>query len=74
MELEIFPAISEGNTTLAMIAKRCHASERGVRILCDFRLLSRKAIEQSHEGDLIREAESVIRTPALADLLQVLFA
>ena len=36
VELEIFTAIAEGKTTAAMIAKRCEAVERGVRILCDF--------------------------------------
>jgi ubiquinone/menaquinone biosynthesis C-methylase UbiE len=36
VELEIFTAIAEGNTTAAAIAKRCGAAERGVRILCDF--------------------------------------
>lgn len=36
IDLEIFTAVSEGNTTSATIAKRCHASDRGVRILCDF--------------------------------------
>jgi SAM-dependent methyltransferase len=36
IELEIFTAIGESNTTVATIAKRCKASERGVRTLCDF--------------------------------------
>lgn len=36
IELEIFTAIREGNTTSETISKRCHATERGVRILCDF--------------------------------------
>jgi ubiquinone/menaquinone biosynthesis C-methylase UbiE len=36
IELEVFTAIAEGNTTAAAIAKRCGASERGVRVLCDF--------------------------------------
>lgn len=36
IELEVFTAIAEGNTTAATIAQRCAASERGVRILCDF--------------------------------------
>src|SRR5712691_8573651 len=36
IELEIFTAIAEGNTAAAAIAKRCEASERGVRVLCDF--------------------------------------
>ena len=36
IELEIFTAISEGNTKSESISKRCHTSERGSRILCDF--------------------------------------
>ncbi len=36
IELEIFTAIAEGNKTAAEIGKRCAASERGTRILCDF--------------------------------------
>jgi ubiquinone/menaquinone biosynthesis C-methylase UbiE len=36
IELEVFTAIGEGNTTAGEIAKRCQTSERGMRILCDF--------------------------------------
>jgi hypothetical protein len=36
IELEVFTAIGEGNTSAADIAKRVGGSERGVRILCDF--------------------------------------
>src|ERR671912_3038170 len=36
IELEVFTAIAEGNTTVAEIAKRCQTSERGMRILCDY--------------------------------------
>jgi 2-polyprenyl-3-methyl-5-hydroxy-6-metoxy-1,4-benzoquinol methylase len=36
IELEVFTAIAEGRTTPAPIAERCKASERGIRILCDF--------------------------------------
>lgn len=36
IELEVFTAIAEGNATAAAIAKRCNASERGIRTLCDF--------------------------------------
>jgi hypothetical protein len=36
VELEVFTAIAEGNTMAAAIAKRCEASERGMRVLCDF--------------------------------------
>jgi ubiquinone/menaquinone biosynthesis C-methylase UbiE len=36
IELEIFTAIAEGNTSVAAIAKRCQAAERGVAILCNY--------------------------------------
>lgn len=36
VELDIFTAIAEGNTTAAAIASRCKTAERGARILCDF--------------------------------------
>jgi 2-polyprenyl-3-methyl-5-hydroxy-6-metoxy-1,4-benzoquinol methylase len=36
VELEIFTAIAEGNTSSATVAKRCKVAERGARILCDF--------------------------------------
>jgi ubiquinone/menaquinone biosynthesis C-methylase UbiE len=36
IELEVFTAIGEGNTTAAELAKRCQTSEKGMRILCDF--------------------------------------
>jgi ubiquinone/menaquinone biosynthesis C-methylase UbiE len=35
IELEFFTAIGEGATTVAALAARCAASERGARILCD---------------------------------------
>lgn len=35
IELDVFTAIGEGATNAAEIAKRCKASERGIRILCD---------------------------------------
>ena len=36
LDLEVFTAIDEGATTAAALASRCHASERGLRILCDY--------------------------------------
>ena len=36
VELEVFTAIGEGNTTVAEIAKRCQSSEKGMRVLCDY--------------------------------------
>ena len=36
IELDVFTAIAEGNTTARSAAQRCGAAERGIRILCDF--------------------------------------
>jgi precorrin-6B methylase 2 len=36
VELEVFTAIGEGNQTPPTLAERCRASERGLRILCDY--------------------------------------
>jgi hypothetical protein len=36
IELDLFTAIGEGARTPAALAVRCKASERGMRILCDY--------------------------------------
>src|SRR5215471_9659603 len=36
VELDLFTAIAKGNKTAAEVAKACAASERGIRILCDY--------------------------------------
>jgi 2-polyprenyl-3-methyl-5-hydroxy-6-metoxy-1,4-benzoquinol methylase len=36
IDLDIFTVIGEGVDTVAAIAKRCQAAERGIRILCDY--------------------------------------
>ena len=36
LELGVFTAIGEGNTSVAQLAEHCETSERGIRILCDF--------------------------------------
>ncbi|MEJ7608582.1 MAG: class I SAM-dependent methyltransferase [Bryobacteraceae bacterium] len=36
IDLDLFTAIAEGTTSAAELARRCSASERGIRILCDY--------------------------------------
>lgn len=36
IELDLFTAVGEGNATIATLASRCAASEKGMRVLCDF--------------------------------------
>jgi 2-polyprenyl-3-methyl-5-hydroxy-6-metoxy-1,4-benzoquinol methylase len=40
IELDIFGAVSDGPADAASIARHCSASERGVRILCDFLVIN----------------------------------
>jgi len=35
VDLDLFTAVAEGNDTAEAIARRCQATERGIRILCD---------------------------------------
>jgi SAM-dependent methyltransferase len=39
IELDLFTAIGEGSQTIEQLARRCEASDRGVRILCDYLVL-----------------------------------
>lgn len=36
IELDVFTAIGEGTATVPALAARCHGTERGIRILCDY--------------------------------------
>src|ERR1035441_8108280 len=36
IDLDVFRAVGEGPGDVASIARHCKASERGIRILCDF--------------------------------------
>src|SRR4051794_23756178 len=36
IELDVFTAIADGHSTAADLAKHCSASEKGMRVLCDY--------------------------------------
>ncbi len=36
IELDLFTAIDEGHDTVSSLASHCRASQRGIRILCDY--------------------------------------
>ena len=67
IELEIFTAIAEGNTTAATIAKRCEAAERGVRMLCDF-LTIHGFLDQRRSAVRSRAGLSFIPQPPFAGI------
>lgn len=66
IELEVFTAIGEGNTTAKEIADRCHASERGIRILCDFLTIMGFLTKQEGRYGLTQDSATFLdkRSPA----------
>jgi len=66
IELEMFTAIGEGNTTAAQIAKRCETSERGMRILCDFLTIHGMLTKQDGQYGLTLDSATFLdkRSPA----------
>src|ERR1044072_8876135 len=66
VELELFTAVAEGNRDAKSIAERCKASERGVRILCDF-LVINGFLTKDEGGYALTQASAVFldrRSPA----------
>src|SRR5215211_4770590 len=66
IELEVFTAIGEGNTTAAQIAKRCQASEKGIRVLCDFLTIMGMLTKQNDSYGLTLDSATFLdkRSPA----------
>lgn len=66
IELEVFTAIGEGNTTAAQIAKRCETSERGMRILCDFLCIMGFLAKDGNQYSLTADSATFLdkRSPA----------
>ncbi len=60
VELDLFTAVGEGAETAPSLASRCKASERGVRILCDYLTI---------QGLLLKEADRYCLTPTSAMFL-----
>jgi SAM-dependent methyltransferase len=66
IELEVFTAIGEGNTTPAEIAKRCEASEKGIRVLCDYLTIMEMLTKQDGHYGLTLDSSVFLdkRSPA----------
>jgi 2-polyprenyl-3-methyl-5-hydroxy-6-metoxy-1,4-benzoquinol methylase len=60
IDLDLFSAVGGGRMAATEIAKRCRASERGIRILCDYLTII---------GFLFKEAEHYSLTPTSAAFL-----
>jgi 2-polyprenyl-3-methyl-5-hydroxy-6-metoxy-1,4-benzoquinol methylase len=66
IELDVFTAIGEGANTAAALARRCHASERGMRTLCDYLTIIGFLAKQDHKYTLAPDAATFLdrRSPA----------
>jgi ubiquinone/menaquinone biosynthesis C-methylase UbiE len=66
VELDLFTAIGEGHATAPEIARRTQASERGVRILCDFMVISGLLTKEGSEYRLTPDTATFLdrRSPA----------
>lgn len=66
LELEVFTAIAEGNTTAAEIAARCQASEKGIRVLCDYLTIMGMLTKENHRYALTLDSSVFLdkRSPA----------
>jgi len=66
IELEVFTAIGEGNTTGAEIAKRCQTSEKGMRVLCDYLTTMEMLTKQGNQYALTLDSSVFLdkRSPA----------
>jgi 2-polyprenyl-3-methyl-5-hydroxy-6-metoxy-1,4-benzoquinol methylase len=60
IDLELFTHIADGASTSAEIARRCNASTRGTRILCDFMTI---------QGFLTKDGDQYALTPDTATFL-----
>src|ERR1700690_2673799 len=60
IDLDVFRAVGEGPGDVASIARHCSASERGIRILCDFHVIN---------GVLAKEDGHYKHTPSSAAFL-----
>src|ERR1035437_1042091 len=60
IDLDVFRAVVEGPGDVASIARHCKASERGIRILCDFLTIC---------GVLVKEDGRYRHTPTSAAFL-----
>ncbi len=66
IELDVFSAIAAGATTHQSIAQRCQASERGIRILCDYLTINGFLLKNGQEYSLADDSVVFLtrRSPA----------
>jgi len=68
LELDIFSAIADGQTTVEALAAKCDASPRGVRILCDYLVMMGFLTKQNGSYQLTQDSSIFLtrQSPAYA--------
>ena len=77
IDLDLFSAIGDASATVAALAQRCHASPRGIRILCDYLTLLGFLTKAGDQYALTRDSAVFLtrKSPAYAgDTLEFLLA
>jgi ubiquinone/menaquinone biosynthesis C-methylase UbiE len=66
IELDVFTALGEGDTTVPEIAKRCQTSEKGMRVLCDYLTIMQMLTKQENHYALTLDSSVFLdkRSPA----------
>jgi hypothetical protein len=60
IDLDLFTAIAEGNKSISAIAARVKASEKGIRVLCDFLTMIGFLIKQGSEYSLTQDSAAFL--------------
>src|SRR5260370_21183485 len=60
IELDLFTAIADGNTTSKEIAARIQASEKGARVLCDFLTVIGFLAKQGDDYSLVADSATFL--------------
>src|SRR5450755_598537 len=68
LDLELFTHIDDGAITVAELALRCDASERGIRILCDFLTLGGYLTKQDASYGLTPDSSAFLSKRSAAYL------
>lgn len=77
LDLDLFTAIGEGHQTANQLARRCEASERGMRILCDYLTIIGFLTKEGERYHLTPESSAFLdrRSPTcIASVLDFLYA
>lgn len=60
IELDLFTAVAQGHTDVPSLARACQASERGIRILCDYMVVQRMLTKSGGTYSLTPESQTFL--------------